>query len=168
MTSGAPHRRKDMSEMRVTGPGWVELDPTTTAVIGGVVPMDELPAFFDRAFSTLSAVLATQGVTPTGPAFARYHGPPAATADLEVGFPTDRPVTDDGEVRASSLPGGRVARLVHAGSFDELGRAWGELGAWIGAQGAAPGSVLWEVYVTEPSPDMDPADLRTELYWSPA
>lgn len=24
---------------------------------------------------------------------------------------------------------------------------------------------LWEVYLTEPSPDMDPADLRTELNW---
>jgi hypothetical protein len=25
--------------------------------------------------------------------------------------------------------------------------------------------VMWEVYLTEPSPEMDPADLRTELNW---
>jgi effector-binding domain-containing protein len=24
---------------------------------------------------------------------------------------------------------------------------------------------MWEVYLTEPSPDMDPAELRTELFW---
>jgi hypothetical protein len=31
------------------------------------------------------------------------------------------------------------------------------------AQGLRPGSVMWELYVTEPTPDIDPADLRTEL-----
>ena len=39
------------------------------------------------------------------------------------------------------------------------------LAAWMGEQGLTPGPVLWEVYVTEPSPDMDPADLRSELNW---
>ena len=34
----------------------------------------------------------------------------------------------------------------------------------IGGMGRAPGSPFWEVYVTEPSPDMDPATLRTDLF----
>jgi effector-binding domain-containing protein len=66
---------------------------------------------------------------------------------------------------AGSLPGGQVARLVHHGSFDELGSSWARLGAWIGQRGLTPTDALWEVYVTEPSPDMDPADLRTALHW---
>ena len=112
------------------------------------------------------AVLAGQGVAITGPAFALYHGAPGATADLEAGFPTSGPVETDGDVVASHLPGGRVARLVHEGSFDELGSSWGRLGQWIAAAGLTPGEDMWEVYVTEPSPDMDPADLRTELNWT--
>ena len=55
--------------------------------------------------------------------------------------------------------------MVHAGSFDGLSEAWQRLGAWIGGQGLTPANDYWEVYVTEPSPDMDPADLRTELNW---
>jgi effector-binding domain-containing protein len=55
---------------------------------------------------------------------------------------------------------------VHVGAFDGLGESWGRLGEWIGAQGLIPGADMWEVYVTEPSPDMDPADLRTELCWT--
>jgi effector-binding domain-containing protein len=58
-----------------------------------------------------------------------------------------------------------VARVVHAGSFDGLSEAWQRLGAWIGEQGLEPSDDYWEVYLTEPSPDMDPADLRTELNW---
>ena len=61
---------------------------------------------------------------------------------------------------------GGSPRLVHEGSFDELGSSWGRLGQWIAAAGLTPGEDMWEVYVTEPSPDMDPADLRTELNWT--
>ena len=57
------------------------------------------------------------------------------------------------------------ARLVHEGSFDQLGSSWGRLAEWIAAAGTAPGEDFWEVYVTEPSPDMNPVDLRTELNW---
>jgi effector-binding domain-containing protein len=114
----------------------------------------------------LAGVLSAQGGADiTGPAFALYHGQPGETADLEVGFPTAEAVRPDGDVEAGALPAGRVARLVHAGGYDELGASWQRLGAWIVERGHRPGPVMWEVYVTEPSPDMDPADLRTELVW---
>ena len=147
----------------MTTPTLITLDSVTTAVVRGVVPTDELPAFFDRAFSTLTEVLGGQGVQMTGAAFGLYQAEPGDTADLEVGFPTDRPVKEVGDVVNSSLPGGRVARVVHEGSFDGLGGAWERLTAWIGGQGLRPSTPFWEVYLTEPSPDMDPADLRTEL-----
>ncbi len=146
-------------------PEIVEFGGATTAVIHAVVAMDGLVAFFDRSFTRLATVVAEQGVAITGPAFALYHGPPTDQIDLEVGFPTDRAVEPAGDVVAGTLPAGRVARLVHLGSYDTLVSSWGRLGAWMGEQGLTPGPVLWEVYVTEPSPDMDPADLRSELNW---
>lgn len=149
----------------MTEPELVETTEETTAVIGDVVEVADLPVFFDRSFTSLAEVISSQGVAIMGPAFALFHGPPGETADLEVGFVTDRPVAADGDVRAASLPGGRVARLVHIGGFDLLGSSWAQLRAWIDSQGLVAGRDLWEVYVTEPSPDMDPADLRTELNW---
>ncbi|ALE74829.1 AraC family transcriptional regulator [Pseudonocardia sp. EC080610-09] len=146
-------------------PQLITTTATTTAVVRGVVAMTELPAFYDRVFGTLPGVLAAQGVEVTGPAFGLYRGIPAETVDLEVGFPTDRPVADDGEVTAGELPAGRVARAVHSGSFDGLGPAWQDLAGWIAGQGLRPGDTFWEVYLTEPSPEMDPRDLRTELNW---
>lgn len=155
-----------MEDANVTAPELTDLAETTTAVIRGVIPVTELVGFFDRSFPRLAAVLGEQGITPTGAAFARYFGPPGEQADLEVGFPTDGTVTDTGDVRAGSLPSGRAARLVHAGGYDTLGASWERLGAWVAEQGLTPGGDLWEVYVTEPDPEMDPADLRTELHWS--
>jgi effector-binding domain-containing protein len=146
-------------------PELVDVPPATTAVICDTIAMDQIADFFDRSFSRLPTAITDQGVTIAGPAFALYHGPPTATADLEVGFATDRPVRADGDVQSGSLPGGRVARFVHLGAYDRLGESWGHLRAWMEARGLTPGHDLWEVYVTQPSPDMDPADLRTELNW---
>ena len=146
-------------------PELVDIDATTTAVIRGVVAMTELPNFFDRSFSTLAEVIAGQGIEITGPAFALYRRVSGGKADLEVGFPTARAVEPSDPVVASSLPAGRAARLTHAGGYDQLGASWERLQQWITAQGLTPTPTFWEIYVTEPSPDMDPADLRTDLVW---
>lgn len=161
-------RLHGMTAPSARDPELVEIEEATTAVVADVVELTEMAAFFDRSFSTLQEVLAAQAITPVGPAFARHARPVTDSADLEVGFPTDEAVAAERGVRPGSLPGGQVARHVHHGSFDGLPGAWQHLEAWIAEQGLTPGDAMWEVYVTEPSPDMDPADLRTELNWTVA
>ncbi|MER5885332.1 GyrI-like domain-containing protein [Streptomyces sp. NPDC001941] len=146
-------------------PRLVRLAPATTAVVRDVVAPAELRAFFDTSFGALARTLASQQLAVAGPAFGLYHGVPGESVDLEVGFVTDRPVAAEGSVVPGSLPGGRVARLTHHGSFDTLGASWERLRGWMREQGLTAGEDLWEVYVTQPTPDMDPADLRTELNW---
>lgn len=146
-------------------PELVIVDPVTAAVVKGTIPTNEVTDFFDRSFGVLGGALAAQGVAPTGPAFALYREVPDDAMVLEVGYPVNRAIEPDGPAETGDLPGGRVARLVHAGSFDGLTAAWQHLGTWIDEQGLTPGEPFWEVYLTEPSPDMDPADLRTELNW---
>lgn len=149
-----------------TDPTVTEVEAVATAVIAGQVPMADLPAFFDQSFTELGRACGTQGIVPTGAAFARYHGAPAEVVDLEVGLPVDSPVRAEGRVAPGSLPAGRVAAVSHHGGYDGLGAAWAGLGEWIEEQGLTPTDTLWEVYVTEPGPDVDPATLRTDLFWA--
>lgn len=146
-------------------PELVELNAVPTAVVRDVVPMAELTDFFDRGFTLLGTTLSEQGIEPDGAGFALYHGQPGETADLEIGYRTTEPVRPTDGVAASELPAGRVARVVHAGGFDDLPAAWAGLERWIDDQGLTSGDVFWEVYLIEPTPDLDPADLRTELNW---
>jgi effector-binding domain-containing protein len=146
-------------------PELVTVEPVTTAVVRGTISFAEIRAFFDRSFRLLGEALTAQGVAPTGPAFGLYRGVPTETLTLEVGFPTDRVIATHGPVEAGELPGGRVARSVHAGSFDGLSESWQRLGGWISEQGLCPSETYWEVYLTEPGPTTDPATLRTELTW---
>ncbi|MGW0710685.1 GyrI-like domain-containing protein [Streptomyces sp. NPDC002643] len=146
-------------------PEIVELEGATTAVVRGVVALSGLRDFFDASFGALARIVEAQRITVLSPAFGLYHGGPGPgdTLDLEVGFVTDRVVRPEGGVEAGSLPGGRVARLTHHGPFDGLGSSWERLDAWIRARGLSAGEDRWETYVTRPTPDMDPRDLRTEL-----
>jgi effector-binding domain-containing protein len=150
----------------VAQPTLTTLAPVTTAVVRGTVPTSDLRDFFDRSFQVLGEVLAAQGANATGPAFGLYRGPIEESTTLEVGFPTDCSISPDGSAEAGELPGGRVAQLVHRGGYEGLGDSWQRLRTWIVEQNLTPGDTYWEVYLTEASPDMDPADLRTELNWS--
>ena len=146
-------------------PELVAAQPTTTAVVRAVVPVAGLTGFFDSSFRELVTTTSGQGAALLGPAFALYRGPLVGTVDLEVGFPVDRTVRAEGTVVASELPGGRLATVTHHGSFDGLAGAWARLAEWLREQGHIPGAQRWEVYVTRPSPEMDPRDLRTDLFW---
>ncbi|WP_406423489.1 GyrI-like domain-containing protein [Streptomyces sp. NBC_01589] len=146
-------------------PELVNLAPATTAIVRGVVSMAGLRDFYDASFSTLAQTISAQRITMLSPAFGLHHGSPGETLDLEVGFVTDRAVQPEAGVMVGSLPGGRVARLTHFGSFDVLESSWERLRSWMQKRGLPVGQGRWETYITQPSPDMDPRDLRTELNW---
>ncbi|MRH93553.1 AraC family transcriptional regulator [Nocardia sp. SYP-A9097] len=146
-------------------PELVTIDPEVTAAVHAVIPLSGLRDFFDASFGALAGAIAAQQLDIKSPAFGLYRGASGDPLDVEVGFATGRPVDPTGAVFAGSLPGGRVARLTHVGGFDGLGSSWNDLHAWIESQGLTPADHRWEVYITQPSPDMDPNDLRTELNW---
>lgn len=146
-------------------PTLIETESVPAVVVRGKIPVAELRDFFDRSFGQIGQACAAQGIVPNGPAFARYHGAPAEIVDLEVGLPTASPVQAAGGVEPGSLPAGRVATATHIGGYDGLGAAWGQVGDWLGEQDLTPTETLWEVYVTEPGPDVDPDTMRTDVFW---
>ncbi|RZU63113.1 GyrI-like domain-containing protein [Zhihengliuella halotolerans] len=154
-----------------TEPVIVQVSEARTAVVRGQdVALADLTSFYDAAFAALGEVLAERNLTPVGPAFGLMTRPPTETMDLEVGFAIDHPL--EGAHTASSgvvvepsiLPEGTTAAASHLGAYDALGDAWEAFMAWIAEQGYAPQLPFWEVYVTEPSPDADPASMRTDLF----
>lgn len=142
----------------------------TAVVRAAEQPMDQLPQLFDTAFRAIFPALAEQGLTPAGPAFALYHRAPDATVDIEVGVPVATALekriecADGLRILPSWLPDGRIARLSHVGGYDQLGASWSALAEAIEQAGLESQLPFWEVYVTEPTPEGDPEQVRTDLY----
>lgn len=133
-------------------------------------PMYEMSSLMDGTFSHLTEALAEVGISPIGPAVVLHHRMPVDTADLEVGFPVDKPLTETlelpsgYEVVGSMLPAGRVCVVSHVGSYSGLAETWGAFTEDIGLSGEQMVYPFWEMYVTVPSPDVDPSTLRTDLF----
>ena len=175
---GAPRGYPALGDEPVVGMKILRAPAVPTAVVrASDVPMATIGGLFDGVFGKAFPTAFAQGLAPAGPAFALYTrmtDGPDVVVDVEIGFPLDGPLIEqlddepievDGlRLEASVLPAADVAVTSHLGGFDGLGAAWGQLMGEIGAMGRAPGMPFWESYVTEPSPDMDPADLRTDLY----
>ncbi|QCU78271.1 AraC family transcriptional regulator [Citricoccus sp. SGAir0253] len=151
-------------------PTVLEVPEVATVVnVAADYPLERMREVFDATFGALLPVLAVHGLQPVGPAFSLHRRMPTETVDFEVGLPVDRPLegpvgTDSGMVlRPSRLPGGRVAIVTHRGSYDGLGEAWARFMDAVASAGHRPVLPFWEVYVTEPSPEADPAAMRTDL-----
>lgn len=132
-------------------------------------PMSEMREIFDSTFSAMGALIESGVIQPTGPAFSLHHRMPTDSVTMDVGLPVATPLaepvaTETGVVlEPSVIPAGTIARMSHIGSFDGLPTAWSTFMEAIATAGKKPKLPFWEIYVTEPSPDMDPATLRTDL-----
>jgi effector-binding domain-containing protein len=134
-----------------------------TAVIRLTIPREEIRNVLGPGIAELMAAVAAQGIVPAGPWFTHHLRMDPATFDFEIGVPVPAPVAASGRVKAGHLPAKTVARTVYHGPYEGLGGAWGELDAWIAANGHTPGPDLWECYVVGPEANPDPANWRTQL-----
>jgi effector-binding domain-containing protein len=136
--------------------------PLATAVMRGMVPMRDLPAFLSHAFAAVADVLARQRVHVTGPPLALYRSVPGDAVDVEAGFPVAAEVTAEGEVRPSSVPGGDAVETVHIGRYETLGDTYRLMAGWMQRHGRCPAELSWESYLTGPD---DPAGPETLVVW---
>lgn len=144
-------------------PQIVQTDARSTAVIHLIVPRAEIQSVMGPGLAEVRAAVASQGIEPIGPWFTHHLNRPTDVFDFEVGVPVAAAVTATGRVRPSRLPAARVARTIYRGPYEGLGDAWGELMAWIAANGLTPAPDLWECYRTGPESGPDPAGWTTEL-----
>ena len=91
---------------------------------------------------------------------------------MEIGLPVDadlphlEELEPDEVIGVSELPGGRVARALHIGSYDGLGAVYQGIEAFMSEQGLKPADAPWESYLVLPDAGGgDPSRLRTEVCW---
>lgn len=155
-----------MADEATTDPPRIrEIEATTVAALRETIAMADLPLFFDRAYRTVFEALTRQGAATIGPALGIYFGMPSESVDVAAGFPIAASIDPDGDVREILLPAGRAAETVHHGSYGELAQSYQRLEDWMRAEGVTPGEVVWESYETMPTPDADPASMRTRITW---
>jgi Transcriptional regulator, effector-binding domain/component len=142
----------------------VELQPRRALTVRRLMPQSGLGAFFMELYPRLRTTIVTQGATPSGPPFARYYNSDPAAFDTEAGIPFTGTVTAASGMRVTTLPGGRVAKTVHIGSYETLSKEYRRIEAYLEEHGLRGAEGPWESYVDDAA--TTPHDkLRTEVFW---
>lgn len=109
--------------------------------------MQSLPQIIGAGYAAIGAYLAEAGATPVGPPYVAYHNADLQDLDVEMGFPVAGPLPGKGKVQYRILPACRVATCLFTGPYDQMGRAYEALQAWMAAEGLAPAVQMYEWYL---------------------
>jgi effector-binding domain-containing protein len=84
-------------------------------------------------------------------------------ADIEVAVPVFGKVEGTDEIKCYELPGGKMAKIIHKGPYQELGFTYEKLLAWLEQSKKRLVGRAREVYLNDPR-RVPPEELLTEMY----
>ena len=127
--------------------------------------MEKVPQLVGELLGEIFEFIQSQGQMPTGMPLMIYHEMDGGTLDLECALPVAKGVAGSGRIAAGELPATLAAVTTHVGPYDQLGEAWSNLTNWMAREGLEPAGAPWEVYVTDPGDEPDPAKWRTDIFF---
>lgn len=139
------------------------MEEQPTLVMWGKVAVQDMPQFLGRAFHAAAAHAETIGAEICGRPFARYRSLDAEHRQFEVeaGFPVRGDLVGSEAVDVSSLPAGPAAVAVHLGPYEAMVPTYDAVLRFLDDQRAEPLGPAWEVYLSDPDKEPDPATWRT-------
>ena len=144
-----------------------ELEARPMLSIRRQVAMADMSSVFAEIFPAVAAYIGEQGGQPAGMPLAIYHNMNMETqaVDVEGGMPVVAPLAGSGEIKAGEVPHGRMAVAAHFGPYDTIPETHQALSQWMADNGYQPAGPAWEVYITDPGAEPDPAKWQTDIYY---
>ena len=126
--------------------------------------VDKLPQVMGEVYSAVFHYLAESAEEPAGPPFAGYFNMDMQDLDVEIGVPVSKGLPGKEDIKASEIPGGKIATCLYTGPYSEIGSAYTALSQWMEDNGYEPTGVSYEMYVDDPG-ETPQQELRTEIWF---
>lgn len=145
------------------------LEPMRVLRVEHVGPYNQI----GKAFTILGTALKESGMDPTGEKWLGiFLSDPESVPEEElrseacVTISADVTIPDDDRIALREIPGGLYAIARHTGSYEGLGRSWGEFcGRWIPEKGfKCSEGICFEIYVKGGEAGADESEWQTDLY----
>jgi effector-binding domain-containing protein len=140
---------------------------TMAAAITGVVDVSDLLPWNSGALGELYATLAAQGIAPSGPAGGSYANDVFSDerGEVTIFVPAAAEVRPLGRVVPLVVPAAELAVIRHAGSHDDVDRAYGTLAAYVTEHALAVDGPIREYYLVGRHDTPHGDEWRTEIGW---
>ena len=140
----------------------VEQSPQPTLSIRTTTSIKNLPQELGKAYQAIGQYLGQLGEQPTGAPYAAYFNFDMNNIDVEIGFPISKSLPDKEGIKATALPGGKIARCLYTGPYKEIEPAYNALTAWVKENGYEATGVAYEFYLNDPG-EVSPSELMTQV-----
>lgn len=87
----------------------------------------------------------------------------AGNADVEVAVPIAAKIDETDDMKCYELPGGKMAKIVHKGRYEDCEPTYAKLFTWLGEHGKKVVGPTREYYLNSPM-DVPEEELLTEIY----
>ena len=133
--------------------------------IKAVASQDNLAGKLGELYGKITAEMKKNNLQFAGYPFAIYHKYDPAAIEFEAGIPVNKAGKSNGAVVARELKGGPVAMIAHYGPYEGTLNAHMFMDQWLTQNNKQVSGSPWEVYVTDPGMEKDPAKWLTEVYY---
>ena len=143
-----------------------EVSPFSYCCIPHKGPFTEI----EGVIMQLMKAIQEQKIAPAGPMIGVYYNSPDMVKPeelvWEMGFPVSAQVEVKAPLEKKEWKFTQVVSAIHKGPYEEAGKTYYKMFEWMQANTLTPAGPLMERYMTMPTPDTKPEDLRSEL-WIP-
>ncbi|MBN2051774.1 MAG: GyrI-like domain-containing protein [Spirochaetales bacterium] len=142
----------------------IEREKQPTLAVRYRTPVADLPKTMGPIYGEIAAYMGKKGIPFAGPPFAMYYNMDMNDLDVEIGFPVAEAAAGEGRIFPGTLPGGRIARAQHLGSYETFEKTYTALTAFIKEKGLETETFMYEEYLNSPE-DTPPEKLATNIYF---
>jgi AraC family transcriptional regulator len=128
------------------------------------VSMKEIGEVMGPLYGELFGWLGARGIQPAGAPWTRYLGMGQDDAEMEVAAPVGVIPEAEGRIVAGEMASCDYVRTLHVGPYETIEAAYDAIIEAMRDKGLMPAGATWEVYLTDPETEPDPAKWETMVY----
>jgi effector-binding domain-containing protein len=136
--------------------------PQPTLSIRTTTPVQNLPQELGKAFGAIAQYLGALGEQPAGAPYVAYFNMDMDNLEIEIGFPVSKVLPDKEDIQSAEIPGGKSARCLYTGPYNQIEPAYNALTEWIKENGFEVTGVAYEFYLNDPG-EVAPEELMTQI-----
>lgn len=143
-----------------------EVSPFSYVYVAHTGPYTEI----ENVIGKLMNATQSHNIFPAGPMIGVYYNSPEEVRpeelEWEIGFPISAQVNVGTPLKKKQWTFTSVVSAVHKGAYEETGKTITRMFHWMQEKGLIQAGPVLEKYLTLPTPETRPEDLRSEI-WIP-
>jgi len=113
-------------------------------------PVGSLPAIIGESYGKMAAYLKEIGEHLSDVPFVAYYNMDMQDLDIEIGFPVDKVLPENGNIKPDSIHAGKVVFCMYRGPYREIEATYHEMAQWIVENDHIPVGTAYEHYFNGP------------------